>query len=148
MSGPSYKFRLERVRALRERREDDAKAELAGAMMRRAQCEEQLAAAAERIAGARRAQVTVGSSSASDLIARQAYLERVEAAHRSTAENLRRHDTDVDNHRELLGHAARERQTLERLKEKGLAAHVRESARIEGVLLDEIAINGYRRKAA
>ena len=148
MSGPSYTFRLERVRALREHREDEAKAELAGAMMRRDQCEEQLALAAERIAHARHAQLGSSSSSAGELIARQAYLERVEAAHRSTAENLRRHVTDVDTHRDLLGHAARERQALERLKEKGLAAHVRESARIESVLLDEIAINGYRRNAA
>ena len=148
MTGPSYTFRLERVRALRERRENEAKAELAGAMLRRAQCEQQLTDAAERIAMARRAQMEAVTASAADLLARQAYLERVEAAHRTTAESLIRHDNDVDHHRVLLGQAAVDRKALERLKEKGLAEHRREAARIEGVVLDEIAINGFRRNAA
>jgi flagellar FliJ protein len=148
MSGPSYKFRLERVRALRERREDAARMELAGAMMRRAECEEQLNEAAAEVARARGAQVLVAPASAADLVARQAYLERMESAHRSTMENLRHHDAAVAGRRDALHQAARDRQALERLKAKGLAAHQREAARIEGITLDEIAINGYRRRAA
>ena len=57
MNGPSFRFRLERVRALRERREDAAKQELAGALMRHRRCEEEVQAAAGRIASARAAQV-------------------------------------------------------------------------------------------
>ena len=49
MNGPSFRFRLERVRALRERREDAAKQELAGAMMRHRRCEDEVDAAAARL---------------------------------------------------------------------------------------------------
>ena len=148
MTGTAFKFRLERVRALRESREDEAKAELAGAMTRRARCEQELTAAVERIHDARHAQLVTGPSNATDLLARQAYLERVESAHRSTLNDLHRHDEDVAGRRTALTEAARDRQALERLKAHRLADHQREAARLESVALDEIAINGYRRRAA
>jgi flagellar export protein FliJ len=148
VNGPSYRFRLERVRALRERREDQAKVELAGAMIRRQQCEEQLAQAVDRVAMARRAQTQAAASSAADLIARQAYLERVERAHRAALEELHRHEATVAEHRDALSQAAQARQALERLKARGLDAHRREAARVEGLALDEIAITGFRRRAA
>jgi flagellar FliJ protein len=150
MNGPSFRFRLERVRALRERREDAAKEELAGAMLRHRRCEEEVQAAAQRIARARAAQVdaTQLRTSASDLVARQAYLERAERAHQATRQNLQRHELELAQRREALTQAARERQALERLKEHRRADHEREAARQEGLMLDEIAINGYRRNAA
>ena len=49
---------------------------------------------------------------------------------------------------EALTVAAMERQALERLKESRRADHEREVARREGLLLDEMAINGFRRRAA
>ena len=58
MNGPSFRFRLERVRALRERREDAAKQELAGAMMRHRRCEDEVQAAAARSPSARAARST------------------------------------------------------------------------------------------
>lgn len=145
MNGPSYRFRLERVRALRERREDEAKMELAGAMMRRSQCHEELMGAAERIIAARLSQLT---ASATDLLAHQAYLERMEEAHRLLTEELARHDREVAGRRATLTARSQERQALEKLKEKGLEAHNREIARIEQITLDEIAGNGYWRRAA
>ena len=150
MNGPSFRFRLERVRALRERREDTAKQELAGAMMRHRRCEDEVDAAAARLAGARAAQVetTRVMSSATDMLARQAYLERAERAHQATRQDLQRHELELTQRREALTLAARERQALERLKESRRAEHEREAARREGLLLDEIAINGFRRKAA
>jgi flagellar FliJ protein len=150
MTGPSFRFRLERVRALRERREDAAKEELAGAMLRHRRCEEEVQAAAERIARAHAAQVeaTRAASSATDLLARQAYLERAERAHQATRLDLQRHELELAQRREALTQAARERQALERLKEHRRADHEREVARQEGLMLDEIAINGYRRNAA
>lgn len=148
MNGPSYRFRLERVRALRERREDEAKQALAGAMMRRRQCQVELTAAEARIADARRAQLEAGVTSPTELLARQAYLERVESAHRATLDDLRRHEDAVDGRRTALAKAAQDRQALERLKERGLAEHQVEVARVEQFTLDEIAINGYRRRAA
>ncbi len=122
--------------------------DLAGAMMRRQQCESDLRQAADRIALARQGQLQGNSVSAADLVARQAYLERVERAHRSTLEELRRHEATVADRRDALQQAAQDRQALERLKAKGLAEHQRQAARVEGLVLDEIAINGYRRRAA
>jgi flagellar protein FliJ len=149
MTGPSFRFRLERVRALRERREDAAKEELAGAMLRHRRCEEEVEAAATRIANARAAQVdsTRSMSSASDMLARQAYLERAERAHQATRVDLQRHEVELVQRREALTEAARDRQALERLKEQRRADHDREVARREGLMLDEIALNGFRRSA-
>jgi flagellar FliJ protein len=150
MNGPSFRFRLERVRALRERREDAAKQELAGALMRHRRCEEEVEAAAARIANARAAQADASRepSSATDFIARQAYLERAERAHQATRQDLQRHELELAQRREVLMKAAQERQALERLKENRRAEHEREVARKEGMMLDEIAINGFRRRAA
>jgi flagellar protein FliJ len=150
MNGPAFRFRLERVRALRERREDAAKQELAGALMRHRRCEEEVEAAASRIANARAAQIdaTRLPSSATDMLARQAYLERAERAHQATRQNLQRHEVELVQRREVLMKAAQERQALERLKENQRADHEREAARQEGMVLDEIALNGFRRRAA
>jgi flagellar protein FliJ len=150
MNGSSFRFRLERVRALRERREDAAKQELAGAMMRHRRSEDEVNAAVARLAGARAAQVdaTRSVSSATDMLARQAYLERAERAHQATRQDLQRHEIELAQRREALTQAARDRQALERLKEHRRADHERETARREGLELDEIAINGFRRKAA
>ncbi|MBV8221311.1 MAG: flagellar export protein FliJ [Solirubrobacterales bacterium] len=150
MNGQSFRFRLERVRALRERREDAAKQELAGAMIRHRRCEDEVEAAAARLAGARAAQIdaTRVTSSATDMLARQAYLERAERAHQATRQDLQRHELELAQRREALTEAARDRQALERLKEHRRADHEREVARREGLVLDEIAINGFRRRAA
>jgi len=122
--------------------------QLAGAMARRNECEEALGAAAERVQSARDAQVASGPSNPGDLLSRQAYLERVENVHRSTLNQLERHEQNVAGHRDALTEAARDRQALERLKARRLADHKREAARQDAVVLDEIAINSFRRGAA
>jgi flagellar FliJ protein len=150
MTGTSFRFRLERVRALRERSEDVAKEALAGALHQHRLSEEQLRAAEDSMAQARAAQLDAAAraSSASDLLARQAYLERTEQAHQASQQNLQRHEVEVEKRRQALTAAARDREALERLKEHRRADHERETARQEGLALDEIAINGYRRRAA
>jgi flagellar FliJ protein len=150
MNGASFRFRLERVRALRERREDAAKQDLAGAMLAHRHSEEEVEAAAARIAGAHAAQVdaTRLPSSAMEMLARQAYLERAERAHQATRQDLQRREAELAQRRAALTQAAQERQALERLKENRRVDHEREAARREGLLLDEIAINGFRRRAA
>ncbi len=150
MTGTSFRFRLERVRALRERSEDVAKEALAGALHQHRLSEEQLRAAEDSMAQARAAQLdaTARASSAIDLLARQAYLERTEQAHLASRQNLQQHEIEVERRREALTAAAREREALERLKEHRRADHARETARQEGLALDEIATNGYRRRAA
>lgn len=150
MTGPSYRFSLERVRALRERHEDVAKQAFAGAMNERRRSERELEEAADRVARARDAQLdaTAAPVSAMDLMARQAYLERSERAVRAHQEDLGRRDQLVAQRRAELTHAATERQALERLKESRRRDHEREQARIETATLDEIALNGFRRRAA
>ena len=88
------------------------------------------------------------SRSATEMLARQAYLERAERAHQATRVDLQRHEVELTQRREALTQAARDRQALERLKEHRRADHEREAARREGLVLDEIAITGFRRKAA
>jgi flagellar export protein FliJ len=150
MNTSSFRFRLERVRALREHDEDLAKEALAGALVQRQQCEAWLSAARERLGAARAAQLdaTTRPSNASDLMARQAYLERAEVDHRATRHNLDRREHDLAGRRAALTVASRNRQALERLKEHRLADHRREAARVEDITLGEIALNGFRRRAA
>jgi flagellar FliJ protein len=150
MTAASFRFRLERVRQLRERTEDEAKQAFAGAMLDRVRSEREVEAAAERVAQARDAQLEAGATltSATDLIARQAYLERSELVQRATEEDLGRREHVVEQRREQLTEAARALQALERLKEHRRNDHEREQARIEAFTLDEMAINGFRRRAA
>ena len=150
MTGPSFRFRLERVRALRERTEDEAKQAFAGAMQERVRSEREVQDAAARVASARDAQLdaTGARTSATDLMARQAYLERSELAHRASQENLGRREEALEVKREEMTEAARDRQALERLKEHRRQEHELEQTRIEAAALDEIALNGFRRRAA
>jgi flagellar export protein FliJ len=145
-----FRFRLERVRALRERHEDAAKEALAGAMVQHTRCADAVALAADSVAQARAAQLEAVSSpmSAIDLMARQAYLERAEKVHLAGRRELHRHELELNRRRQALTEAAKERQALERLKEHRRRDHEREAARLEGLALDEIAINGFRRNAA
>jgi len=137
------------VRALRERAEDAAKEAVAGALRARMDSERQLDAASERVALARDAQLDAASIpvGAMDLIARQAYLERTERSQRASEEDLTCRQLALDERREELIEAARDHRALERLKEHRRSDHDRELARREGIELDEIAINAFRRRA-
>ena len=100
--------------------------------------------------GARAAQLDAAASDRSgiDLLAHQAYLERTETARRATRHDLDCRELEVADRRDELRQAARDRQALERLKERRRAEYQREAARIESLMLDEIAINNFRRSAA
>jgi flagellar protein FliJ len=150
MAGPSFRFRLERVRALRERAEDEAKEAFAGAMLDRVRSEQEMDDAAQRVAQAREAQLDAAGApiSATELMARQAYLERSERAHQASQDDLNRREQVLEQRRDELTEAARDRQALERLKENRRVEFQREQARIEAADLDEIALNGFRRRAA
>ena len=119
MAGPSFRFRLERVRALRERAEDEAKEAFAGAMLDRLRSEREMEEAAQRVVQARESQLQAveAPSSAADLMARQAYLERTERLHQASKDDLNRRDQVLEQRRDELTEAARDRQALERLKE-------------------------------
>ena len=142
-----FQFRLERVRALRERVEDQAREELAASLSTRLRGEALLRAATDEFseAQAARRERTASGAVGHELVAIQAYLERAERARQAAELELDRHDAEVDARRSALQAAARDRQVLERLKERQLEDHTRESARIEGALLDEMALTAHRR---
>ena len=148
MTRQPFKFRLERVRALRESVEDQAKEELAASLSVRMKGEAMLEAASESFAQAKatRRGATQIAASGDQLVAAQAYLERTEQARLAAELELGRREAEVDQRRIALQSAARERQVLERLKERRKADHIRELDRREGVLLDEMAIVGHRRR--
>jgi flagellar protein FliJ len=139
---PSFKFRLERVRSLRERAEERAREELARELNHRVRGE----AASARDSG-RDATRRPGTSGA-DLLAAQAWIERSERNRREAALELDRRDAEVSARRESLALAARDREVIERLKRRRRADHDREVARIDQINLDEVALGVHRRGAA
>src|SRR3954470_16046319 len=145
-----FNFRLERVRALRESFEDQAREQLAASLNVRLKGEAMLLAASERHATAQhtRRETAALEVSGHDLLAAQAYVDRTSRARQAAELELDRRDAEVDARRTALLAAARERQVLERLKERRAADHRRESERVEGVLLDEMAISSHRRAGA
>lgn len=150
--GSPFRFRLERVRALRERREDLARQELADAVTRLAGSRDRLRAVEERLeqlrAEQREATGLAQTVSASDLCARQAFVEHVEAQRAGGVHEMTRHEAAVAERGNELGRAARERQTLERLRDRQRGEHEREMRRREDLALDEIALERFRRSAA
>lgn len=145
MNGQAYMFRLERVRALRERHEEQAKQAFAAALEARRRQADEVMHAEARIASARVAQL---HANAEELRAHQSYLERLEHALELSQQELTRREAELAARRAALTKASQDREALERLKEKGLVDHNREQARIEQNTLDEIAGNSHWRRAA
>jgi flagellar export protein FliJ len=145
-----FNFRLERVRALRESFEDQAREELAASLSVQVKGEAMLLAASESFHAAQdtRRQTAALEATGQDLIAAQAYMERASRARHAAELELGRREAEVDARRTALLAAARERQVLERLKERRQADHQAHSERIEGALLDEMAISAHRRAGA
>jgi flagellar protein FliJ len=152
VSGPSFRFRLERVRALRERRETLAKQDLAGAISRMTATEQDLSRAEETLEHARAQQRELASPLASvaggDLLARQAFLERVEGQRRARASELSQREAEVLQRGAELTVAAGEHEMLNRLKERRRGEHSREADRRERNILDEIATVRFGRSPA
>jgi flagellar FliJ protein len=141
---------LERVRALRESFEDQAREELAASLSVRLKGEAMLRAADDLHTTAQHTRRETASLEVSghDLLAVQAYVDRTSRARQAAELELGRREAEVDARRTALLAAARERQVLERLKERRRKDHKRESERVEGALLDEMAITSHRRAGA
>jgi flagellar export protein FliJ len=82
-----------------------------------------------------------------DLLASQAWLERLELARQAAELELDRRGAEVDARHVALVNAARDRHALERLSEKRRAEHALETNRREAYELDELAAAGHRRRA-
>jgi flagellar protein FliJ len=147
---PSFTFRLERVRSLRERAEERAREDLAHELRLRLRGEAMLLEATQAASAATqtgRAAVT-SRTSGIDLIATQAYIERAETRRREAALDLDRQDAEVEARRVALQTAARERQVMDKLKERRHAEHKAAWALKAQSALDEVALAVHRRGAA
>jgi flagellar protein FliJ len=144
---PSFVFRLERIRSLRERAEERAREDLAHELRLRLRGEAMLLEATHAAAQATQTgrDAVTSRTSGMDLIAAQAYIERAERDRREAALDLDRQDAEVAARREILTAAARDRQAIDRLKERRKAEHDAEwSVRIQNQL-DELALAVHRR---
>jgi flagellar export protein FliJ len=150
--GTSFRFRLERVRVVRERKEKLAQRELADALSRRSSTVAELRTADADLEHARAEQRTAATRSsavsAAELLAGQAFLERVEAQRRIRACELEQREADVAERDAELATAASEHEMLNRLRERHRGEHDSEIARRERNTLDEIAVTRFRRSTA
>lgn len=147
MGSAPFTFRLERVRSLRERAEEQAREDLARGLTARLESEALLKQASGAVQAAREA--TLGTAlrgaSGQDLIAAHAFSVRREAERQSAALDLHRRETELTARREALTAAARDREVIERLERRKRAEHAVEVARVEQSELDEIALGVHRR---
>jgi flagellar FliJ protein len=147
VASPQFTFRLERVRSLRQRAEDQAKEEYAASLAHRTEGVAMLRAAADHRDRARdEARTADAALSGMDLLASQAWLERLELARQAAELELDRRDAEVDARHTALVNAARDRHALDRLAEKRRAEHALEMNRREAYELDELAAAGHRRR--
>jgi flagellar FliJ protein len=148
---PSFTFRLERVRTIRERAEDRAREALTVELRNRAEGEAMLRDATDAVSAAREAgRCTVSSArvAATDFISAQAFLERQERLRVEASLELSRREAEVEARRAALASAARDRQAIDKLKERRKAEHDAEWARRAQNTLDELALAVYRRGGA
>jgi flagellar protein FliJ len=147
---PSFVFRLERVRSLRERAEERAREDLAHELRLRLRGEAMLreATAAASAATDSGRDAVMSRSSGMDLIAAQAYIERAERTRREAALGLDRQEAEVAARRAALQNAARDRQVMDKLEERQRADHNAAWARKAQGALDEIALGVHRRGVA
>ena len=147
METPSFTFPLERVRTLRERAEQRAREALSAELRNRAEGEALLNAADEAVGAARRHGRTAPGTRASvtDLMTAQNFLETAERRRAEAAIELARREAEVNVRRQELAAAARDRQAIDKLKERRKAEHDAEWARRSQNVLDELALAVHRR---
>jgi flagellar FliJ protein len=148
-----FKFRLERVHDIRRQKERGAQEELAVALGRQAGEEQALGQVDATITDARERFRDAASGCGetlpgSDLAATNAYLERLAGRRAVAVRDLNASVDEVGRRRHDLELAARDRQALDRLRDRRRAEHTREAARSESSQLDELALAGHRRRQA
>ena len=150
MEHPSFTFRLERVRSLRESAEEAAREELARELSHRIRGEALLRQATHAVSAARTAgrDTVVAGASGADLMAAQVWMERAERRRVDALAELHRLDGEVERSRAALADAAREREVMERLKRRKKADHDAEVLRQAQIALDEVALTVHRRGTA
>jgi len=128
---------------VRERKEMLAQQELAKSISRMSSTQAQLASTEDDLQQALQEQRSVASEAgtidATELQARQAFLERVETRRALHAQDLSQSEAEVADRNAKLLTAASEHEMLNRLRDRRRGEHDQELARTEGKLLDEMA---------
>lgn len=139
------------MRWLRQQTERSAQEELATSIGRRLSSERSLQEIDATIEGAQESERSAArdggaqARSGEELLAMDAYLERLAGTRAAAARNLAESEGEVADRRGTLVAAARERQALDRLRDRRLAEHRQEATRAEGGQLDELALAAHRR---
>ena len=150
MAQPPFTFRLERVRELREHAEGQAKEQLAASLNQRVRGAAMLAQASDELASAAASgrPAEGATRNAADLLAHERWMQALRREQETKALSLDRLDAEVDARRRTLTDRGRDREVLERLKDRKAAEHAAEAARRESAELDEIAQGMHQRRAA
>ncbi len=151
MTSSGFKFRLQRVHELRRRTEDEARRAYADSLAHSDAGLSALGGAIARRDDARvvvRDRGTASTASGADLVAGQAWLDRLEQMREAAELDADRRAAEAGARRVSLVRAARDRQALDRLEERARERHRLEAQRIEAALLDELAVSGHRRREA
>jgi flagellar FliJ protein len=146
-----FRFRLHRVHDLRRRAEDQARDAYAASLAYRLEGASMLRGALGQRDDARaaaRLRSAAEAASGAELVAAQAWLDRLEDAREAVELDVGRRDAEADARRASLLRAARERQALDRLEERARERHRVDAARAETAMLDELAVVGHRRAEA
>ena len=91
-------------------------------------------------------QKQVKSISVSDILLYTDYLQQISKELEKQSEKILEAEKNVDQKREELLGAMKNRKTIDRLREKGLKAHVQELSKKEQGLMNESAINIFNKK--
>ena len=145
-----FVFRMEKVHRVRKHAEQRAREELASSLAAQRASEAALGIAERRLETARdryRRHAAEAGATAAELLAGQAYLERVEAERRMATHDRVRRDDAVQERRDALVAAAQDREALDRLRSRRLATHMRDAQRAAAATLDEIALRFHGRNA-
>jgi flagellar protein FliJ len=149
MSAP-FRFGLERVREIRAHDEDQAKERFAASLSARVRGDAILRAAEARLRDAQTGVVTpaLGPLNGATLVARQAWVERMEHDRADAQLRMRSLDAEHRARRGELAKASQKREVLDQLKQRRREEHRLEAARAEAADLDEMALQMHVRKQA
>jgi flagellar protein FliJ len=149
MSAP-FRFGLQRVREIRAHDEDQAKERFAASLNARVRGEAVLRAAEDRLRDAQSGATAPGFGplSGQSLVARQAWVERMEHDRADARLRMTTYETDLQRKRGELAKASQAREVLDKLEERQREEHRLESERAESGRLDEMAIQMFARRQA
>jgi flagellar export protein FliJ len=143
-------FSLERLRQLREHDEQIAKEAFAASLGQRLRGQAMLQHAQLAVRASEDATrgAASGPRSGHDLLAAQAWMDRVRATSEEAALTLDGYEAELEARRAALGAAAQKRAVLDRLKDRHREERKQADARVEAAHLDEVALSQHRRQVS